>query len=71
LNYLAHPVAGQRRPATPAVLQGLLQRSTFGPVQELLGHGTVAMTMIYTQVLWWGGLGVRSPGGHALILRLH
>ncbi|MGB5494911.1 MAG: tyrosine-type recombinase/integrase [Sedimenticolaceae bacterium] len=30
-------------------------------IQELLGHADVATTMIYTQVLHKGGLGVQSP----------
>ncbi len=30
-------------------------------VQELLGHRDVRTTMIYTDVLTQGGLGVRSP----------
>jgi len=30
-------------------------------VQELLGHEDVKTTMIYTDVLNWGGKGVKSP----------
>jgi integrase len=30
-------------------------------VQELLGHASVEMTMVYTHVLNRGGRGVRSP----------
>jgi hypothetical protein len=33
-------------------------------IQELLGHQSVATTMIYTHVLNRGGLGVRSPFDH-------
>jgi integrase len=33
----------------------------FGTVQELLGHRDVSTTLLYTDVLNRGGLGVRSP----------
>lgn len=40
----------------------LLQRGTdIRTIQDLLGHRDVSTTMIYTQVLRLGGLGVRSP----------
>ena len=34
-------------------------------VQELLGHRDVSTTMLYTDVLNRGGLGVRSPADRA------
>ena len=35
-------------------------------VQELPGHADVSTTMVDTQVVERGVLGVTSPGGHAL-----
>jgi len=35
-------------------------------VQELLGHKSVRLTMIYTHVLNRGGRGVRSPADRLL-----
>ena len=56
-----------KRATYPALRQSiathLLEGSAYiRTVQALLGHRHVSNTMLYTHVLNWGGLGVRSPG---------
>ena len=49
------------RPKRPRRVPLVLSRDEVRTVPELLGHRDVGTTMVYTDVLYRGGLGVRSP----------